>query len=232
MIKGDRPDSKIIRSSEGCLFYQSFFQPSFRSFLRSTFFMTTRFSQTVLIVAMTSLMGGAIVSPANAASIDFSTWTSSGNVTTGVGSATLLTNPNSTDAIINPDLQNFLDLGISDLDDGIDQAYQGSALKTSFNAGDSISFNYDFELFGSDLDYAFVVNNGVVTKLLGATGAYTKTFTTAGLFGVGTVDVNDGFGASTLSISNADFRAVPTPALLPGLVGLGVSVLRRRKGDS
>jgi hypothetical protein len=239
IVKGDRPDSKIIRSGEGCLFYQPFFQPSFRSFPRSNFFMTTRFSQAALIVAMTGLMGGAIVSPAHAASIDFNTWTSSpsGITTTGVGSATLftnsLTNPNSTDAAVNPDLQTFLGLANKALDISvIEQAFQGSALRTSFNAGDSISFDYDFDLFGSDLDYAFVVVDDMVEKLSLPAGTYTKTFTTAGLFGIGVVDIKDIDGASSLSISNADFKAVPTPALLPGLVGLGVSMLRRRKGDS
>jgi hypothetical protein len=115
-----------------------------------------------------------------------------------------------------------------------EQATQGSALTNFFNAGDTVSFNYNFSVFVnnlgvSDLDYAFVVNNGVVERLLGITGTYTKTFTTAGVFGIGTVDMVDKFGASTLSLSNANFQAVPTPALLPGLVGLGISVLRKRK---
>jgi hypothetical protein len=192
----------------------------------------TLFSRSALmIVGVVGVSSLAIAAPSYAASINFATWTPSGNVTTGIGSATLVTNPNSTSAL-DSTLQNFLGVSPDALDDGFDQAYQGSALKSFFNAGDSISFDYNFAAFGSDLDYAFVVRNGAVERLLfPAGGTYTATFTTAGLFGIGTVDVIDGNEASTLSITNASAAtaAVPTPALLPGLIGVGVSMLRKRK---
>lgn len=197
--------------------------------------MSSLFSRTAVVISIAGTIGSwAIALPASAAAIDFSTWSASGNVSTGVGSASLLT-PNSTSAIDDPTLQSFLGLAPDALDINIfEQATQGSALTNFFNAGDTVSFNYNFSVFVnnlgvSDLDYAFVVNNGVVERLLGITGTYTKTFTTAGVFGIGTVDMVDKFGASTLSLSNANFQAVPTPALLPGLVGLGISVLRKRK---
>jgi hypothetical protein len=197
--------------------------------------MSSFVSRNLLLVSIVGTMGSlAIALPAGAAAIDFTTWSATGNTTAGIGTASLATNPNSTDAII-PTLQDFLGLNPTDLDNGLDQAFQGSGLETSFNAGDTISFSYDFSLFtsnlGSDLDYAFVVNNGVVEQLLGVSGTYSKTFTAAGLFGIGVVDVNDTVGASTLSISNANFTPVPTPALLPGIIGLGVSVLRKRVKD-
>jgi hypothetical protein len=192
--------------------------------------MSSLFSRTAVVISIAGAIEiWASALPASAAAINFSTWSASGNVSAGVGSASLLTNPNSTNAL-DSTLQFFLGLNPEELDISIsEQATQGSALTSFFNAGDTVSFNYNFAVSGSDLDYAFVVNNGGVERLLGITGTYTKTFTTAGIFGIGTVDVEDVTGPSVLSLSNANFQAVPSPALLPGLVGLGVSVLRKRK---
>lgn len=39
-------------------------------------------------------------------------------------------------------------------------------------------------------------------------------------------------GLSHLSVYSSNTQAVPTPALLPGLIGMGVAALRKRKGNS
>ncbi|PZV08680.1 MAG: hypothetical protein DCF32_04195 [Leptolyngbya sp.] len=40
------------------------------------------------------------------------------------------------------------------------------------------------------------------------------------------------FGEAYSGVSIADTTAVPTPALLPGLIGMGVAALRKRKGEA
>ncbi|MEB3295389.1 MAG: PTPA-CTERM sorting domain-containing protein [Synechococcales bacterium] len=112
-----------------------------------------------------------------------------------------------------------------------DQAYQGSAVRFNVNAGDTITFDWAFDLFDNDSDYAFFVFNGVREIFANADGAGNRSFTatTAGLFSLGLVDIGDTLGPSTLNLQNVQITPIPTPALLPGLVGLGVTTLRRRR---
>jgi hypothetical protein len=50
--------------------------------------------------------------------------------------------------------------------------------------------------------------------------------------GVGVVDQGNALQSSVLLISNADLtkaQAVPSPALLPAMVGFGLSLIRKRR---
>jgi len=199
------------------------------------------------LTSLTSLMvvaSWAIASAASAAAIDFGTspWSNVGNVSTPTtGQATLNTTPNAYDNGFG-DLDSFVGLDPNDYAlntpagslDPADTAYEGSAFKTSVNAGDTLSFNWDFTLFGTDKDYAFTVYNGVKTDLATATGtgSFSQTFSQPGNFSFGVVDVGDYVGNSPLLISSADYgnaTPIPTPALLPGLIGMGVAAWRKRK---
>ncbi|MBE9138776.1 PTPA-CTERM sorting domain-containing protein [Nodosilinea sp. LEGE 07088] len=55
-------------------------------------------------------------------------------------------------------------------------------------------------------------------------------FTPSGLAGSGSLTAQGGFKLNGTSFS-ADITAIPTPALLPGLVGLGFAALRKRKQE-
>jgi hypothetical protein len=137
-----------------------------------------------------------------------------------------------------------LPLGAVGLALGGADAKEGSAIQTIFNnvmAGDKFSFNWIFQTFDmGNTDRVFVAINNVLNPKANNTAInltgntpFSYTFTGAGTYrvAIGVVDVNDAFSSSILTVSNADMSAaaVPTPALLPGLVGLGLGVLRKRK---
>jgi hypothetical protein len=65
-------------------------------------------------------------------------------------------------------------------------------------------------------------------------GVYSYQFAQAGRYtiGFGVVDVEDFSVTSALQLSGFQYKAIPTPALLPGLVGLGLGLLRKRKSDA
>jgi hypothetical protein len=190
------------------------------------------------VVASVMAIAG-IAAPAQAASISgFPTppWTGSGSITPGLGvspaSVELSTGGTATDAT-GGDLQTFLGIASDALDDPSDilkTAFEGSAIKLSVNNGDQLTFDFGSLLDGDD--YAFTVLNGVVSRLTAAS-PFSQTFTSSGLFGIGIVDIGETAGDSSLLLSNATFTpaatAVPTPALLPGLIGLGLSAMRKRK---
>jgi hypothetical protein len=195
-------------------------------------------------MAFTGMIGAigvasvAISAPAFAATVDFSTspWSRSGNVSgLAPGAATLSTASPATDALA-PTLQSFLGVAPDALDSNLgDQAYEGSALKATFAAGDTLSFNWSFSTLDSaNPDSAFVVLPGLgKVSLSGASGTYSTTFTSAGLFGIGIVDVGDSAGDSTFTISNAQATPVPAPVAAPAalvaLAGMGYKKLRQRK---
>lgn len=62
-----------------------------------------------------------------------------------------------------------------------------------------------------------------------------NTYTANQVFNWSTSDLfqGQGQGGSPLALSNFNvFYQVPTPALLPGLIGMGVAALRKRRGES
>jgi hypothetical protein len=174
----------------------------------------------------------ALAAPANAASVDFNAapWSQTGNIF-GVspGAATLSTADPATDALA-PDLQTFLGITPTALDiNQNNEAYEGAALKTTVAVGDTLSFKWVAALETGEPDYAFVIIPGIgKVDFTGTEGIFNTTFTTAGLFGIGIVDVGSGDGDSTLSIFESNLTPVPTPALLPGLIGFGYSLWRKR----
>ena len=146
-----------------------------------------------------------------------------------------------------------LPLGALDPDhaNGID-AYEGSAASRSVsaNAGDVLSFSWNFGTTDTFNDYAFFVVDGQLVLLADITQAtlatstlgnsfetgvasYRHTFLSAGphQIGFGVVDVGDFNATSTLAIDNVQISPVPeAPALMMLLAGLGVAALRRRRG--
>ncbi len=190
------------------------------------------------LLATCTGFGFSAAPSARAAAIDFNAapWSSRGSVSfPDLGqAASLSTGSGATEQLSSPDLTDFLGLAGGDLDPSfLDNAYEGSALKRLVQAGDQISLDWNFSLFSdgssSDLDYAFVLRDGVVQTLTGSSGSFATTFANSGWFAIGVVDVNDDQGDSVLALSTGDFQAVPTPGLLPALLGFGVSCWRRRR---
>jgi len=169
------------------------------------------------------------------------TWSSTGNVApapsvsptaTALFTGGPIPGGNPTDATSGA-FQTFLGIGAGDLDVGFfDSAFEGSALQIAVNAGDQLSFNWAFlPQSATELDYAFTVFDGTVTNLATsfANGMFDQTFAGSGLFSIGIVDIGDTAGDSILSLNGASYEPIPTPALLPGLIGFGMSIVRKRK---
>ncbi|HND25558.1 MAG TPA: hypothetical protein PLN96_15165 [Zoogloea sp.] len=146
-------------------------------------------------------------------------------------------------------VEEFAGLGLGALDpdpaNGI-WAFEGSVLKQSLtvNAGDMLSFDWQFASQEDPLsgmnDYAFVVLDGVLTRLgdvLGGPsgGHFSTALGSAGAMQLafGIVDVNDYVGTSTLVLSNVRIdaaSAVPAPGTLAlGLGGLALLRIARRR---
>lgn len=137
-----------------------------------------------------------------------------------------------------------------DLANGI-VAFEGSAVSRSVsaNAGDVLSFSWNFGTSDTFSDYAFFVVDGQLFNLAGTaqatlpssflgnsfeTGvaAYSHVFTSAGPHQIsfGVVDVGDFGVTSTLAIDNVQISPVPeAPAVLMLFAGLATALLRRRK---
>jgi hypothetical protein len=148
-------------------------------------------------------------------------------------------------------VESFLGLPIGSLGDN---SLEGSAIKRSLTvqAGDEFTFGYNFltnepETNGN-LDFAFVSIGSEIEDLVSVLDAtlpsnpflretgvstYSYVFPTAGTFtiGIGVIDDSDVITSSALQIGNAPVNPIPTPALLPGLIGFGISVLRRRQAN-
>jgi hypothetical protein len=123
---------------------------------------------------------------------------------------------------------------------GLD-AIEGSAIQTVLNvvAGDRFSFNWNFATFDSrNYDRAFIAINNVLNPkasntaiTLTGSSAFSRIFNEAGSYrvAIGLVDGTDVSESSILTVNNANLTAVPTPALLPGLMALGLRVAKRRR---
>jgi hypothetical protein len=198
----------------------------------------------ISLVSMAAIGSLALAQPAQSASLDLTNWDRIGDVQSTASQANL-TNAygDGLDDTINRNLSSFNPLEINTLENaltlpletlGLD-AVEGSAIKTIFNnvkVGDRFSFNWNFQPFGTpNTDRAFVTINNTLFNLTG-TNPFSYTFTGAGNYrvAIGIVDVDDATGSSKLTVNNADLTAVPTPALLPGLIALGLrSGVKRRR---
>jgi len=210
---------------------------------------TTAIQRSAIAISMVSLAGAsslAIAKPAAAISLSLGSWTRIGDVTTDrqtltTANASIEAGNLSGQAPLNafsPRLSTAI--GLTDnaaLNTGLGITsaigYQeGSAIRNSSfaaSAGDSFSLNWSFSQLDSS-DLGFVKVGSALFVLQGAS-PFTYTFPTTGTYdlAIGVVDVADFTGVSVLQISDAGSAAVPTPAVLPGLVGLGVATLRRRQ---
>jgi hypothetical protein len=154
-------------------------------------------------------------------------------------------------------LETALGLAIGALDpdsaNGI-QAYEGSVVTrfVTANAGDVLSFSWNFGTTDTLNDYAFLVIDGQVTTLaqfdqatqattfLGnsfETGVanYSIAFLSSGThrIGFGVVDVGDFSATSTLAIDNVQITSVPEPGTLAlMLAGSATLWARRRRGTA
>ncbi|MBD2255252.1 PEP-CTERM sorting domain-containing protein [Nostoc parmelioides FACHB-3921] len=201
--------------------------------------------QKALVLSLFSLSGFTIVSPSFAASLDLSSWDKSGDVFAVPSQATLTNafsdgsddasnyNVSSNDPTYINSLETFLGLNSGDL--GLD-ATEGSAIKRTFNAlaGDVISFNYSFLTYDTfSSDRAFLTISNSVIPLTGSS-LFSYTFATSGIYniGIGVVDVDDTFGSSILSVSNANYqsKSVPEPSIiLSSILAGGFGVMLKRK---
>ncbi len=208
----------------------------------------------VSTIGLVSIGTLALAHPAQAASLDLTTWGKFGDVSATSARATLTNaaipssvtisddseggrainrNVSGTSALFfaSDSLEEALTLSEGAL--GLD-AVEGSAIQTILNnvmAGDKFSFNWVFRTFDTDnIDRAFVTINDAVFNLAG-TNPFSYTFTGAGNYrvAIGLVDVDDAIQSSILTVNNADFTAVPTPALLPGLIALGLRAGTKRR---
>jgi hypothetical protein len=188
--------------------------------------------------------------PAQAASLDLSTWTIYGDAVVSPNSATitnaLVDGTDDDGSILNVSGSDPLDVGTLETSLGLPpgtlgfDAQEGSAIGTllsSINAGDVFSFSWNFSVLDS-FDLGFVTIDDVATPgldlpvfTLTGTSPFSYTFAAAGNYriAIGVVDQTDFINSSVLNISNAQLVPIPTPALLPGLIGLGLSVWRKRK---
>lgn len=222
----------------------------------STLQLTLSRSKTKLMQASVAgcLGFGTLTMALPAQALDF---TATGDVT-GLGDPVVeLTNAfsNGSDDSTNFNLSGSDPVGIDELEGALgvqlgaldDNPTEGSAIITELlaNAGDIFSF--DWEFFTNDnlsADYAFVTVLfeanplaevfKLATAPTAASGKFSYSFANAGNYkiGIGIVDVGDATGSSGLTISNANVEAIPTPALLPGLIGLGLGVVRKRKSEA
>jgi plastocyanin len=137
--------------------------------------------------------------------------------------------------------------------DVVDQAYEGSAIKSTYNvkAGDQLTFNWKFLTNETDTaykDYGFFSVDTTVYQLANISNAttpssffknetggfYSYTFDTDGNYNLafGVVDINDFSVTSGLQITNANLQAAPEPiSIVSSIVALGCGAsLRRRFG--
>lgn len=174
--------------------------------------------------------------------------------TAGTYQALLETVPNSNYAA----LEQFLGLTSGSLDSlGYGETFGGSAIKQTFtaNAGDTLSFDWNFltseNSSSANNDFAFVIalassgladTNSVLlpsstvfrretgfqkfSSTISASGSYTLGI---GIINVADGEIQSGLLVDTVSTTPVSTTAVPTPALLPGmLTALGLGFLRKK----
>jgi hypothetical protein len=152
--------------------------------------------------------------------------------------------------LFEPGLAPFLAANPLDFDLNEGFAYEGSAIKQTFNvlAGEQLSVDFWFGLLTEETellsfnDFAFITVNGIVELVASIsdpsrTGSFTHNFTNSGpvTVGFGVVDINDVAGVSEFRIDNISVSAVPEPetyAMLLAGLGLVGAFTRRRKAQA
>jgi len=210
--------------------------------------------RTSLVLGVASVVGMTMLSasPSQAAVLNgnfssgFNGWSTLGNTNASTGAAVLTTGASDTSSI-----ESFLGLASGTLSGIGTSPTFGSAIKQSFfaTAGTVVSFDWLFQandyLPFNDFSFVSLVPNGAnllsnvatvgdfgssglqsFSNTIGVTGNYT--------LGFGVLNAIDNGFNSSLTIDNVsgNVTPVPTPALLPGLIGLGVGVLRKRKAEA
>jgi hypothetical protein len=180
---------------------------------------------------------------ARAADLKFTDWTSVGDVGKSITSATLTTakanNADGDSGNVNlageaPVDRNSLNSSFGLFSDPLGStATEGSGIYTDLIIGVGDVFSFNWSAFNRDpSDRLFAAIDGKTFDLKGS--AFSYTFATAGTVrvGMGVVDQGDAVKSSVLLISNADLskaQAVPSPALLPAMIGFGLSLIRKRR---
>jgi hypothetical protein len=192
--------------------------------------MLTNIKNSVLSAFTLSLLSLTISTPSYGLAISLNTFTGIGDTSITPAQATIKSGTLSTvfSGGGNSSLEQFLSINPNNFANAIPNNTFGSAIKRTLlvNAGDVLSFSYNFSGTDSALDVAFVTLGSTIIPL-NSGSAFSSTFTTTGSinFGVGVVDVNDSIGESNLVVRNVDITAVPfefSPAL--GLLALGALV--------
>jgi hypothetical protein len=213
--------------------------------------MFTSIKQKALTAGAFSLLSlgslALFASPTYAASIDFSTWTKFGDVTsTGTQATPTTAGTNALGTGGGADsLEDALGIPsnslVSDPLDLANSPTQGSAIRNSsffsnINANDVFSFTSNFTPDGSDRAFVAITNLGTsATQIFTpATSAFSYTFLTAGAYDVsiGALDVGDTIGQSQLVASNGNLQPVPEPiSVISSIVALSCgATLRKRFG--
>jgi hypothetical protein len=213
--------------------------------------MFTSIKQKALTVGAFSLLSlGSLALSASstyAASIDFSSWTKIGDVTSTAGQATITTAGNnalqtgggtgSLEAALNI-ANNSLVTNPNDLANSPTQgsAIRNSSLFSNIKPGDVLSFNSNLALNGSDRAFVTITNTATsATQIFTpAASSFSYTFPTAGAYDVsiGALDVGDSIGQSQSVASNGNLQAVPEPiSVISSIVALSCGAsLRKRFG--
>lgn len=196
----------------------------------------------------------AIANSAQAAAFSNNSWNFVGNTNPATNPVTSVTLTNDIDADPSAEIdpltwQSILN-GIGQFGTPDDDSTSASMLWQTFDAsaGDTLSFNWLFSSQDTQQpDFGFfavsqslpnsLATDAIVSQLQVASGGpiannpYTYTFGTTGTYtiGIGVSNWLDDDAVSTLTLSNINYTAIPTPALLPGLVGVGIGVIRRQR---
>ena len=187
---------------------------------------------TTLGLALASGFGAiAFSTPAYSINVDLSKFDSMGDVS---NDKTVLQSGTG-DTVDVDALESFLDFTSGSFD--ANTTY-GSAIKQTlnFNAGDQFIFDWVSSI--DNQDQAFVaINNAIQVLSTGSSSgsSYSHTFATAGNYQVsmGVIDFFDSTGLSTLTLSNAEIRAVPWETDASPVVGttllFGIGIWRKHK---
>jgi hypothetical protein len=220
-------------------------------FYRTIFVLTRPIQQRVIQAGISSalgLIGFGVVSfstanTAQAASLNLSTWTPVGDAQLNPSQAKMSNAfGDGFDDAVNRNLSGANPVSVDTLESSLslpalilgNDALEGSGLKTVLNGvrtGDILSFNWSFQTFDPEfIDRAFFAVDNTVFNLNTGTSFFYR-FSNPGSYRLafGVVDVDDTTGSSLLTVSNANLTQVPTPALLPGLLAVGLKTLKNKR---